>query len=114
MLLVPRKAAYSEGFRVPESSASLNGLSFQEKDHIETYSPCCDFTYVVDSDDQWLRPISELPASYGKESSIPLPSVAHTIEKAVDSLNAKLRELSCKIHGEIQTPVATTASEDPL
>jgi hypothetical protein len=34
--------------------------------------------------------------------------VALTIEKTIDSLNAKLRDLSCKIHGKLKTPVATS------
>ncbi|TEB36562.1 hypothetical protein FA13DRAFT_1622993 [Coprinellus micaceus] len=41
----------------------------------------------------------ELPPSYKKTSrGSNTPSVALTIEKTIDSLNAKLRDLSCKIH----------------
>ncbi|KAJ2918695.1 hypothetical protein MD484_g1782, partial [Candolleomyces efflorescens] len=62
--------------------------------NIESYSPCCDFSYVV-QDDEWLP--SELPPSYSGEDEN-VTSVAQTIENAVCSLNAELRELSMKIH----------------
>lgn len=90
------------------SSASLINIRIQEKNRVEAYSPCCDFAYL---DDYWLPTLPELPPSYKKaRRGSNAPSVALTIEKTIDSLNAKLRDLSCKIHGKLQTPVATNTN----
>ncbi|KAJ2930843.1 hypothetical protein H1R20_g6258, partial [Candolleomyces eurysporus] len=80
------------------ASPTTTCCSTQEKKYpdkgVESYSPCCDFSYVV-QDDEWLP--SELPPSYSGED-LNVSSVAQTIENAVCSLNADLRELSMKIH----------------
>lgn len=85
---------------VPLASASSTCCSHKEKQHldkeIQSYSPCCDFSFATDEDD-WLP--SELPPSYATPGQRMTGStVAHTVERTVDSLNAKLRDLSCKIH----------------
>ncbi|KAF5338342.1 hypothetical protein D9611_012459 [Ephemerocybe angulata] len=93
----PRPASPGPSTSTGSTCCTPHEKQLLDKD-VESYSPCCDFTYVVDGDDQGWLP-SELPPSYTTTGeSANDHSVAQTIDDTVDSFNAKLRELSCKIH----------------
>ena len=71
----------------------------QLKEGVQYFSPHCDYSCSPSS--EWWTLSESRPPSYSAKEPTPTDadSVTATIERTLDNLNPKLRDLSLKIHG---------------
>ena len=82
---------------ISNSSIPLHLIQPQPSQKIGFLNPSCNFTYGSESE-RWLSS-NTLPVYSQVDSQVPGPGFRRTIERQLDELDPKLRQLSLQIHG---------------